>query len=260
MKKYLLVALFVLCGLSDTFATSVFTYQGQLIRNERLFTGQADVSFRLFDAEVEGEQVGPVELRQGLPVSDGLFRANLDFGQVFDGTPLWLEVRVNDLVLPRQLITAVPFAANVPRGAGSLWSSDGGNTVGVVGQSVGIGTASPEASLQVIGNLISGSGANAVSSEDSAITGGVENTVIGPRSSIAGGFLNHIEGEKSSISGGRENRIGPTRSSFIGGGFQNDIRPLPDDDILPLESAILGGIKNSVAYPYSAILTRQSNS
>ena len=371
IKKYLLVALFVLCGLSDTFATSVFTYQGQLIRNERLFTGQADFSFRLFDAEVEGEQVGPVELREGLPVSDGLFRANLDFGQVFDGTPLWLEVRVNDLVLPRQLITAVPFAANVPRGAGSLWSGEDGNNVGIVGQAVGIGTTEPTASLQVIGNFISGDQGSAISATNSAITGGIGNEVTGSNSSIAGGFQvsiddsdsfagggrsnlvgsgasgivgglesvigaggfhgfigggrnhdiqaqdsgivggivhtieaaaggagfigggafhtvsagdsgivagvensvaagrsgfigggfkNDVSGEKSATVGGRENRIGPTRSAFIGGGFQNEIRALDEEPVIaPLESAIIGGIKNFVAYPYSAIVAGTSN-
>ena len=57
-------------------------------------------------------------LVEDLTVTDGGFTTQLDFGSVFDGTALWLEVGVRDgvstggytVLSPRQELTAAPFA------------------------------------------------------------------------------------------------------------------------------------------------------
>ncbi len=97
-------------------------------------------------------------------MSDGLFTVALDFGDVFDGTPLWLRVSVrpagvgNYTVLsPRQALTPAPYAIYAAQvGAhghwGEEWSGSGtgltlsGGSVGVsaTGTSYGVYAGSPE--------------------------------------------------------------------------------------------------------------------
>ncbi len=50
-------------------------------------------------------------MKDSVEVTDGLFIVELDFGAVFDGTDLWLEIEVGSTVLsPRQHVTAAPQA------------------------------------------------------------------------------------------------------------------------------------------------------
>jgi len=64
-----------------------------------------------------GAQVGPLLNQTGVLVTGGLFTVQLDFGDVFDGTALWLKIAVQcagdpsytDLS-PRQPLTAAPYA------------------------------------------------------------------------------------------------------------------------------------------------------
>lgn len=71
-----------------------FTYQGELTDNGSPANGEYDFRFILYDAVVGGSQVGPVETVGNLNVSEGLFTASLDFGAVFTGTAVWLEIGV----------------------------------------------------------------------------------------------------------------------------------------------------------------------
>jgi hypothetical protein len=95
-----------------------FTYQGVLSDGGAPASGVFDFRFFLYDAEAGGSQVGSVVLIEDLTVTDGRVTAQLDFGSVFDGTALWLEVGVRDgvstgaytVLSPRQELTAAPFA------------------------------------------------------------------------------------------------------------------------------------------------------
>jgi hypothetical protein len=97
---------------------SAFTYQGRLDRNGRPYTGACDFQFKLFDAAIDGGQFGPTLDIPGLPVSNGLFLAQLSFGSSnFSGDARWLEVAVNCpgdpkgyTTLGRQELTATPYA------------------------------------------------------------------------------------------------------------------------------------------------------
>ncbi len=95
-----------------------FTYQGVLSDAGAPASGVFDFRFFLYNADAGGSQVGPVVLVEDLTVTDGRFTSQLDFGPVFDGTALWLEVGVRDggaggsytVLQPRQELTAAPFA------------------------------------------------------------------------------------------------------------------------------------------------------
>jgi hypothetical protein len=100
-----------------------FTYQGQLKRGGAPVNGLYDFEFRLFTLGADGMQQGETILKDNLAVANGLFTVALDFGDVFDGNLLWLEVRVRDgadtgaftLLTPRQELTASPYSSTAAR-------------------------------------------------------------------------------------------------------------------------------------------------
>ncbi len=104
---------------------TAFTYQGRLTDGGQPADGTYDFRFRLFDAASGGSQVGSTVTRSGVRVAEGLFTVELDFGDVFDGRALWLEVGVKKAtessytVLGRQKLTATPYAVFAQ---GAPWS------------------------------------------------------------------------------------------------------------------------------------------
>ena len=73
---------------------SVFTYQGRINDGAAPASGSYDFRFVLYDAALNGNQVGPTVAAENLTVVDGVFAATLDFGTVFDGSARWIEVAV----------------------------------------------------------------------------------------------------------------------------------------------------------------------
>lgn len=89
---------------------TTLTYQGQLQEAGTPHDGIVDLTFRLYDAESEGNKIGPTIERTDVNVDDGLFQVELDFGAVYGG-PRWLEIEVDgSQLLPRQRLTHVPAA------------------------------------------------------------------------------------------------------------------------------------------------------
>ncbi len=90
---------------------TAFTYQGALKDGGFPADGTFNFIFRLYDDETAGSQVGSDVTLNGVTVSGGLFTVELDFGAVFDGPELWLEIEVSGTVLaPRQNLTPTPYA------------------------------------------------------------------------------------------------------------------------------------------------------
>ena len=95
-----------------------FTYQGNLSDAGVPAEGDFDFRFLLYDTDVGGSQVGSTLLVGDLPVSNGKVMTQLDFGSVFDGAALWLEIHVRDgistgaysILSPRQELTSSPYA------------------------------------------------------------------------------------------------------------------------------------------------------
>ena len=106
-----------------------FTYQGKLTDGGVPANGQYEFEFKLYDSLNGGNQVGGTLTYSpgGLFVTNGLFTVQLDFGNVFDGTALYLEIGVRPsfspngypftALVPRTPLTATPYAiyaSNVP--------------------------------------------------------------------------------------------------------------------------------------------------
>jgi hypothetical protein len=95
---------------------SAFTYQGKLKDDSQPANGVYDFQFKLYDALSGGAQVGDSLTKNGVIVTEGLFSVLLDFGAVFDGSALYLEISVRPgggdytTLDPRQALTAAPYA------------------------------------------------------------------------------------------------------------------------------------------------------
>ncbi len=143
---------------------SAFNYQGLLKLSGSAVSGPYDFTFRLFTDSTGATQVGTSQTVLGVPVTNGLFSSNLDFGAaVFDGSARWLDIQVRasgggayTQLSPRQPVLAVPYALraiNGPSGS-SQWTNDA-NGIDYPGL-VGIGMASvPGQMLRVDGGTAS---------------------------------------------------------------------------------------------------------
>jgi hypothetical protein len=96
-----------------------FTYQGTIEDLGSPANGSYNLRFSLWDDPTTGSQAGTPQTKSGVNVADGLFSVSLDFGSVFDGTALWLEIEVQGpgdpgftMLTPRQELTPVPYAIN----------------------------------------------------------------------------------------------------------------------------------------------------
>ncbi|NOT35134.1 MAG: hypothetical protein HOP12_13380 [Candidatus Eisenbacteria bacterium] len=154
MKRSLISVFAVLLIAMPCFAAPLgnsITYQGQLVRNSTPYAGNADFVFRLFNAVTGGTQVGGSLSIAALPVAAGLFTAELDFGAVFDGTAMWLDVQVKTpgegsytTLTPRVKLTAAPYALRALSSAGvSQWVSSGPDLTYSTGGVGVLGASSP---------------------------------------------------------------------------------------------------------------------
>ena len=225
-----LLALIGLLALSLGNAATSITYQGQLQDGSGPFTGTPEMEFRLYESLAGITQVGSTVVHGAVPVTDGLFRVELDFGPVFDGTNLFLEVTVEGQPLsPREAITAAPMAhfAMTPAGPEGPQGPEGASPFELIGDdavytqgNVGIGTSSPGATLEVAGRAKFGTGFNQVSGLNSFVTGGQDdfpNRAISLRSFVGGGRRNTAGGTHSFVGGGDDNSASGA-DSFVGAG------------------------------------------
>jgi hypothetical protein len=92
---------------------TAFTYQGVLTSNGVPVNSTVTATFRLFDAESGGSQIGTDIVRSVTPDA-GVFTETLDFG-VDPWTPnqaRWLDIRVNADQLGRHRMQGAPYALN----------------------------------------------------------------------------------------------------------------------------------------------------
>jgi hypothetical protein len=99
---------------------SKISYQGRLTDAAgNPLTGNYNLLFQLWDNATAGSQVGSNIVRNGVPVSNGLFTVDLDVPQdAFNGQALWLQIQVGGQWLsPRQELLPVPYALSLRPGA-----------------------------------------------------------------------------------------------------------------------------------------------
>ncbi len=99
--------------------STAFTHQGRLTDNGAAANGLYDLQFALFDALSGGAQQGATITRDDVPVTNGVFTVQLDFGATpFNGAARWLQISVRNgastgvftLLNPRQPLSATPYA------------------------------------------------------------------------------------------------------------------------------------------------------
>lgn len=91
--------------------TTGFTYQGELKHQGAPFSGLVDLEFRLWDAPVAGTAVSATVMQDDVPVQDGIFTVQIDFGEAFGTEQRWIEVVADGTpLLPRQPVTSAPVA------------------------------------------------------------------------------------------------------------------------------------------------------
>ncbi|HEX7999979.1 MAG TPA: tail fiber domain-containing protein [Pyrinomonadaceae bacterium] len=139
--RILLVLATLLITASTAFAQSTaFTYQGRLTEQGAPASGTYDLKFKLFD-EAEVQQ-GPDVEKADVQVTNGVFTVLLDFGSVFDGGQLFLEMAVRPgsatgadpytTLTPRQELHSTPYAVTSANFTGNL----GGDVTGTQGNTV----------------------------------------------------------------------------------------------------------------------------
>jgi trimeric autotransporter adhesin len=257
MQKLLI--LMPLMWLATVALSAPITYQGQLQDANGPVSDLAHMEFRLFDSEESGTQLGS-ELTFGqVGVVDGLFQVDLDFGSVFDGSPVYLEVTVEGQVLsPRQRIAPTPmalFAINADGGGDFPLDYDESsgllefehNSQGFRIYPHGNLDFPPRIAAGHSANEVQGNGAtvlsggrgiypNRATSVMAWIGGGIDNLASGEASMVVGGLQNVASSDISIVVGGSEN-IASGPYSFVGGGKENQAEGE--------YSTISGGITNT---------------
>lgn len=156
----------VLAALPVRAQSTAFTYQGSLDDAGAPTSGLHDFRFRLFDVASGGAQIGSTLCVDNVDVIEGVFTAQLDFGQQYATTAqrhLEIDVRRDTgltcgdatgfvVMAPRQQLTATPMASHA-NAAFALDAADGSPTNAVFvdnSGNVGIGTATPGVPLHLI--------------------------------------------------------------------------------------------------------------
>lgn len=124
--------------------SSTFTYQGQLNDAASPATGNYDFTFRLFDVQAGGTQIGSDVLRDDVSVAGGLFTVSLDFGSspFTSNTGYFLEISVRSgastgsytLLNPRQFLSSTPYSIQTVR-AQSAATADNATALGGIAAS-----------------------------------------------------------------------------------------------------------------------------
>jgi hypothetical protein len=120
--KLLLVLVTLLSGARIYAQGSAFTYQGRLNDGTNLANGTYEIRFAVQGDATAQVPIGQPRTNSSVTVSNGLFTTVVDFGAIWDGSPMWLEIGVRPAgtttfsnVLPRQLVTATPKAVYANR-------------------------------------------------------------------------------------------------------------------------------------------------
>lgn len=101
--------------------TPAFTYQGRLTdASGEPVNGPTTLRFQLFSAATGPTSLAGPVTRSSVPVTDGLFTTDIDFGNIFQsGTGGWVEIAVVNaqgdatILTPRQRIAPAPLASGV---------------------------------------------------------------------------------------------------------------------------------------------------
>src|ERR1700690_1617339 len=85
--------LYAIC-ISASAQGTMFTYEGHLVDTGVPANGLYDIRAGLYAASSGGTLISGLYTNSAVAVSNGLFTITLDFGDLFNGTPYWLQIGV----------------------------------------------------------------------------------------------------------------------------------------------------------------------
>jgi hypothetical protein len=151
---------------------TAFTYQGRLSAAGTQANGSYDFQFGAWTSAAGGVQLGATWTNSAVAVSNGLFEVTLDFGAIYTGGAVWLNLSVRPHgsgsfteLSPRQDMTPAPYAVYagtaatthaVSGFAGSLAGNVTGKESATVVSTVGAQTAANVAAGVVLANAATG--------------------------------------------------------------------------------------------------------
>jgi hypothetical protein len=228
---YIVSLLTLLCGTSSVLAQgTAFTYQGRLVYAGNSANGNYDLTFQLWDSATNGNALSAVVTNLDLPITNGLFVVQLDFGPSFPGQARYLEIGTRNsgdtnppaILSPRQLLTPSPYAITAAGLAGSVPDSQLSTNVALLnGNPVFLGG--------VTASGFSGSGTGLTSLTASNLTGTVPNSALpadvaltdAPAQTFSGS--NVFAGGVSAVSGGVNYYMVPEGAIILWSGSVSNI-------------------------------------
>jgi len=241
---------------------NAITFQGKLNDGGVPADGEYDLQFTLHDDPDLESPVGSTIGINNVLVIDGLFTVVLDFGSVFDGTPLWIQIEVQPSgteaafvpLTPRQKLSSAPYASALP----GLWTKGGLDSPNLIG-----GYRYNEIFTGVKGGAIGGGGEaaapNKITDEYGTVAGGAANQAgdaLGAASdaryaTVGGGSSNQAKGEAATVGGGSGNAASESAAT-VAGGISNNAEAAAD-------SAVGGGSGNSASAGAATVAGGTSN-
>ena len=205
---------------------TAFTYQGQLLSNNIPVTGSVYLKFALYSGSCSNGINIPITTTnepitlpcdiqyEPVPVDNGLFTVNLDFGPTpyQYGQPLWLAIfqSTNGLPSTYTLVTNLVAVTPTPYAIVAETAESAGTA-----ENLSAGTYGNAVTFNNSGNSFSGNG--------SGLTG-VNAAALATGAAMGAGSANSVGSASDAfIGGGYNNLINNANYSFIGGGWQNFI-------------------------------------
>ena len=172
----LALVLLCLCGTSAQGQSTSFTYQGRLDESGAQANGSYDFQFALFNSVSNGNLIAAPFSQSPVTVSNGVFTVGLDFGNVFNGSALWLEIGVRTngspesytTLTPRQPLTAAPYAVFAETASNLSGTVSGSSLAGAYANAVTFSNA-----LGTFTGNINGNGSGLTNLSYGQINGGV---------------------------------------------------------------------------------------
>jgi hypothetical protein len=244
-------------AVSTAVPAASFNYHGTLQDGGRPAEGSYDLQLTLYSAPRGGQVIGGPLIVYKVPVHDGAFSTDVDFGPVQNtagGSWLAVQVRksgdaqfaaldaraavsVNDAEATGSVCPgAWTIAGNAGNPAGSYLGTADNNPLVFEVNGLRAGSLTPNTSQSDSPNVVFGSSSNNARTAYSAtVSGGYYNTASGNDSTVSGGSSNTASGGSSTVSGGSSNTatghlatvsggIGNTasgESSTVSGGYYN---------------------------------------
>jgi hypothetical protein len=273
-----LVLFTVLTPLMLSAQGTAFTYQGRMSDGANPASGIYDFRFRLASDPFANNYVGGNSFTNGVPISNGLFTATIDFGGVFNGSNYWLEIGVRTnggssytALAPLQALTPTPYA---------IFAGGASNVLGVVPNGGLSGSYSGAVSFNNAANSFSGNGGG-LTNLNAALFGGLDANqfwkTVGNAGTTAGtSFLGTSDNQPLELkingtralrmepfTNGAPNMIGGAANNFVdpgffgaaigGGGIVFSLNSPNPQHVAANFGTISGGRGNTVAGDYGAI-------